>query len=68
VLLADPFSTRAGALLAGLDYAFPDSPKIRGLASGATSLGLNTQFLDGKIFAVSTVGVALSGDVVITSP
>ena len=26
VLLADPFSARAATLLAGLDYAFPDSP------------------------------------------
>src|SRR3712207_1183484 len=34
VLLADPFSGRPEALLAGLDYAFPSSPKIGGLASG----------------------------------
>ena len=65
VLLADPFSTRAGALLAGLDYAFPDSPKIGGLASGATSPGLNALLLDDEVFAEGTVGVALSGDVAI---
>src|ERR671917_481091 len=32
VLLVDPFSVRAEALLAGLDYAFPASSKIGGLA------------------------------------
>jgi small ligand-binding sensory domain FIST len=65
VLLADPFSARAATLLAGLDYAFPDSPKIGGLASGATSPGLNALFLDDEVFAEGTVGVALSGDVAI---
>jgi small ligand-binding sensory domain FIST len=65
VLLADPFSGRPEALLAGLDYAFPDSPKIGGLASGATSPGLNALFLDDDLFTEGTVGVALSGDVAI---
>ena len=65
VLLADPFSARAGALLAGLDYAFPDSPKIGGLASGATSPGLNALLLDDEVFAEGTVGVTLSGDLAI---
>ena len=65
VLLADPFSGRPEALLAGLDYAFPGSPKIGGLASGATSPGLNALFLDDAVFSEGTVGVALSGDVAI---
>jgi small ligand-binding sensory domain FIST len=65
VLLADPFSGRPEALLAGLDYAFPNSSKIGGLASGATSPGLNALFLDGEVFTEGTVGVALSGDVVV---
>jgi small ligand-binding sensory domain FIST len=65
VLLADPFSVRAEALLAGLDYAFPSSPKIGGLASGATSPGLNALFLDDEVFTDGAVGVALSGNVVI---
>jgi small ligand-binding sensory domain FIST len=65
VLLADPFSGRPEALLAGLDYAFPNSPKIGGLASGATSPGLNALFLDEEVFSEGTVGVALSGDVAI---
>jgi small ligand-binding sensory domain FIST len=65
VLLADPFSVRAEALLAGLDYAFPNSPKIGGLASGATSPGLNALFLDDELVAEGAVGVALCGNVAI---
>jgi len=65
VLLSDPFSGRPDALLAGLDYAFPSSPKIGGLASGATSPGMNALFLDGEVFDKGTVGVALSGDVAV---
>ncbi len=65
VLLADPFSGRPEALLAGLDYAFPNSSKIGGLASGATSPGLNVLFLDGEVFTEGTIGLALSGDVVL---
>lgn len=65
VLLADPFSSRAEALLAGLDYAFPDSPKIGGLASGGTSPGLNALFLDGDVFTDGSVGVALTGNVAV---
>src|SRR5215210_7370736 len=65
VLLTDPFSVRPEALLAGLDYAFPGSAKIGGLASGATSPGLNALFLDDEVHDSGTVGVALSGDVVV---
>ncbi|MDP8953170.1 MAG: FIST C-terminal domain-containing protein [Actinomycetota bacterium] len=65
VLLADPFTARPEALLAGLDYAFPDSAKIGGLASGATSPGLNALFLNEEVFDGGTVGVALNGNVVV---
>jgi small ligand-binding sensory domain FIST len=65
VLLADPFSTRPEALLAGLDYAFPRSAKIGGLASGATSPGLNALFLNGEVFDEGVVGVGLNGNVIV---
>jgi small ligand-binding sensory domain FIST len=65
VLLADPFSVRVEALLAGLDYAYPNSPKIGGLASGATSPGLNALFLDDELLNEGAVGVALCGNVAI---
>jgi small ligand-binding sensory domain FIST len=63
VLLVDPFSVRAETLLAGLDYAFPASSKIGGLASGGTSPGLNTLFMNEAVFPDGAVGVALSGNV-----
>lgn len=65
VLLADPFSVRTEALLAGLDYAFPGLPKIGGLASGATSPGLNALFLNDAVFDGGAVGVALTGNVAV---
>ncbi len=65
VLLADPFSGRPEALLAGLDYAFPGSAKIGGLASGATSPGLNALFLDSEVHNSGVVGVVLTGNVVV---
>lgn len=65
IVLADPFSIRSETLISGLDYAFPSSPKIGGLASGGTSPGLNTLFLGDEVFAEGAVGVALTGDVVV---
>jgi small ligand-binding sensory domain FIST len=65
ILLVDPFSTRPEALLAGLDYAFPQSAKIGGLASGATSPGLNALFLERKVYTSGTVGVSLSGNIAV---
>jgi small ligand-binding sensory domain FIST len=65
VLLADPFTSRPEALLAGLDYAFPGSAKIGGLASGGTSPGLNALFLDGEVHTSGIVGAALSGNVLV---
>ena len=65
VLLADPFSGRPEALLAGLDYAFPESAKIGGFASGAASPGLNALFLNEKVHDEGTVVLSLSGDVVV---
>jgi len=46
VVLADPFTmTRAEDLLRGFDFAFPQSVKIGGLASGANGPGKNALFL-----------------------
>ncbi len=64
VLLADPFSVPVRALLAGLDYAYPAASKVGGLASGGTSPGTNVLFLDEQVHTSGTVGLALSGDVV----
>lgn len=41
VLLADPFSFRLENCLMGLDFAFPKSSKVGGLASGGNQPGRN---------------------------
>lgn len=65
VLLADPYSFRPEALLAGLDFAFPDSPKIGGLASGANGAGGNALYLGGEAYRAGVVGVALQGNILV---
>ncbi|MBI3292345.1 MAG: FIST C-terminal domain-containing protein [Elusimicrobia bacterium] len=65
VLLADPFSIRADNLLLGLDFAFPRSVKVGGLASGASQAGENALFLDTQCLRDGAVGVALSGNVTV---
>ncbi len=61
VLLADPFSVQAEQLLSGLDYAFPDSVKIGGLASGAQRAGGNALYAKNQAFRSGVAGVSMSG-------
>ncbi len=63
IILADPFSFRGEEFLSGLDFAYPQSPKVGGLASGAQSHGGNVLYLGDKILDSGMVGVALSGNV-----
>jgi small ligand-binding sensory domain FIST len=63
VLLADPFSLNGEHLLMGLDYAFPQSAKIGGLASGAHAPGGNALYLGDKTHKSGLVGVALQGNI-----
>ena len=65
LLLVEPFSTSAEALLEGLDFAFPESVKLGGLASGAYDPGDHALFLNGRIYRSGTVGVALHGNIVV---
>jgi small ligand-binding sensory domain FIST len=65
VLIPDPFSSDAQQLLEGLDYAYPGCVKVGGLASGGHSPGVNRLFLDGDVHGSGTVGVALSGNLVV---
>ena len=65
VLLADPFSFAVDSLLMGLDYAFPRSTKIGGLASGAHQPGGNVLYLSDKVFRSGVVGVAMHGAIVV---
>ena len=63
LILSDPFSLDAEALINGLDYAYPKSVKIGGLASGAGGPGGNVLYLNGRILREGTVGLALTGNV-----
>ena len=65
LLLIDPFSIRGEHLLMGLDYAFPGSAKIGGLASGARQPGGNALYLDGEVHQSGAVGVAMQGDMAV---
>ena len=65
LLLADPFSVRGEFLLMGLDFAFPGSVKIGGLASGGSQPGSNALFLGDEVHRGGVVGLAFSGDIVI---
>jgi small ligand-binding sensory domain FIST len=63
LLLPDPFTFDAETLVAGLDAAFPASPKIGGLASGGREPGANALYLGDAVYRSGAVGVALSGNV-----
>jgi small ligand-binding sensory domain FIST len=61
LLLVDPFTMDAGALVGGLDRAYPGAPKFGGLASGGRRPGENRLLLGGEVHRSGAVGVALSG-------
>ncbi len=62
MLLADPFTMDADALVRGLDRAFPRAPKFGGLASGGRRAGEHRLLLGGEVHRSGAVGVAFSGD------
>ncbi|MFP4124939.1 FIST signal transduction protein [Coleofasciculus sp.] len=72
ILLADPFSSKINDLLQGLDFAYPGSVKVGGLAS-ASAMGVQSglfyrdseRYSGGTLHREGTVGVALSGNVVL---
>lgn len=65
VLLIDPFSFDAEQFVMGLDFAFPGSSKIGGMASGGQRPGGNALFMSSEVFSSGAVGVALSGNVTV---
>ena len=65
VLLADPASAKVNDLLQGLDFAYPGSVKVGGLASPSALDGSSGLFCDRQLHREGTVGVALSGNVVL---
>ncbi len=65
VLLPDPFTCRAEAVVGALGQAYPGSVVVGGLASGGSGPGENALLIDDTVFRDGAVGVALAGDVVI---
>jgi small ligand-binding sensory domain FIST len=63
LVLADPFSADAEALVAGLDAAFPGCTKLGGLASGGEASGQNALYVGDAVARSGVVGVALVGNV-----
>jgi small ligand-binding sensory domain FIST len=64
ILLADPFSG-VNDLLQGLDFAYPGSSKVGGLTSAGAMGVPSGLFCNYKLYREGTVGVALSGNIVI---
>ncbi len=65
VLIGDPFTFDSGALVAGLDAAYPAGRKIGGLASGGSGPGQNALWVGKSVQRVGAVGVAMTGDIAV---
>jgi small ligand-binding sensory domain FIST len=63
LMLVSPFMGKAEDLLAGLDYAFPKSHKIGGIASGLRGIGERTMFMGQGRVSDGAVVMTLSGDI-----
>jgi small ligand-binding sensory domain FIST len=63
VILADPFSFPISQFLAGMDYAYPQSVKVGGLASGARGRQQNVLYSDKVSSRSGLAGVALQGNI-----
>jgi small ligand-binding sensory domain FIST len=65
LLIGDPFTFDASALVAGLDAAYPRGQKIGGLASGGSGPGQNALWAGSSVQRVGAVGVAMTGDIAV---
>lgn len=63
VLLPDPFTSDVERILRGLDFAFPDSVKVGGLASGGNQVGQTTLWVNDHLHNAGLAGVMLEGNV-----
>lgn len=64
VLMADPFSSGTSELLQGIDFAYPGSAKVGGLAGIESFNRSSGLFCNDKLHREGIVGVALSGEIV----
>jgi small ligand-binding sensory domain FIST len=65
ILFSDPFTSSINDLLQGLDFAYPGATKVGGLASGITGGNNTGLFCNHQLYREGTVGVALSGKLVL---
>jgi len=65
ILFSDPFLSGINDLLEGLDFAYPGAIKLGGLASGGNVRGNIGLFCNYKLHREGTVGVALSGNIIL---
>lgn len=71
ILLCEPFTSKINDLIEGLDFAYPGTIKIGGLASASTIGIQSTLFyhLSNKsgtsLYRQGTVGIALSGEIIL---
>jgi small ligand-binding sensory domain FIST len=69
IVLADPFASKVSELLEGLDFAYPGSIKVGGLASASTMGMASSLFFYGEkqpdqlLYHQGTIGVALTGNI-----
>ena len=67
VVMADPFTPRVNDFIEGLDYVWPDSVKVGGIASGGQSRGQNVLFTETQVHRKGMVAVALSGNISVST-
>ncbi|MSQ32408.1 MAG: hypothetical protein EXR59_04125 [Dehalococcoidia bacterium] len=65
LILADPYTFSADAFIAGLDYAYPISSKVGGLASGAQPYSPHSIFHGEKCYRSGASVIAMCGDVTV---
>ncbi|NJO41678.1 MAG: hypothetical protein HC769_20215 [Cyanobacteria bacterium CRU_2_1] len=65
ILFTDPASPGISELLQGMDFAYPESVKVGGLASISPITGSGGLFYDYRRKQGGTVGVALSGKIIL---
>ena len=63
LLLADPYTFPASNFIVGMDYAYPGSVKVGGLASGGQ--GSNALYLADQVYFSGAIGLAFQGDVAV---
>jgi small ligand-binding sensory domain FIST len=67
ILLSGQFSSGISNLLQGLDFAYPGSVTIGGQASSGVAGGRIALFLNDRLYREGSIGVALSGNIVLES-